>query len=159
MIRPGNTRNLPVDRTIRSSRTFSATREALWALFENPADLGAWWGPAGFTNTFQDFEFWPGGAWRFVMHGPDGSDYAMDKIFVRIQRPETIVLDHIDPVHGFRMFIELTETVGGTRMDWTMVFDHAEEVIKVRPFVEPANEQNFDRLAARLNAGRSATEL
>lgn len=43
------------------------------------------------------------------------------------------------------------DVADGTRLEWIMVFDHAEEAATVRPFVEPANEQNFDRLAAYLN--------
>ena len=34
-----------------------------------------WWGPDGFTNTITTFDLRPGGAWRFVMHGPDGTNY------------------------------------------------------------------------------------
>lgn len=36
-----------------------------------------------------------------------------------------------------------------------MVFDHAEETARIRPFVESANEQNFDRLQARLDTLRT----
>lgn len=150
MTRPVTTQNLPEDRTIRTSRTFTAARETLWTLFENPVHLGVWWGPTGFRNTFEAFDFRDGGDWRFVMHGPDGAAYPMCKTFVAIRKPEAIVLDHEDPVHGFRMFMNFHEDAGGTRLDWIMVFDHEEEAARVRPFVEPANEQNLDRLGERL---------
>lgn len=151
MIRPENTENLPEERTIRSSRLFGASRKRLWTLFENPVDVAAWWGPSGFTNTFEKFEFHPGGDWRFTMRAPDGTEHPMNKKFVSIHEPERIVLDHIDPVHGFRMFMTFRDAPDGTMLDWIMVFDHAEEAAKVRAFVGPANEQNFDRLAARLS--------
>src|SRR5690606_11467583 len=60
--RPDEPVNLPEDRTIRSSRTLQATRARVWPLFENRADLVAWWGPSGFVNTFEEFDFNPGGA-------------------------------------------------------------------------------------------------
>lgn len=149
--RPDDIHDLPEARTIRSSRVFDAPREHLWALFENPESLAAWWGPSGFNNTFTAFDFRPGGVWRFVMHGPDGSEYAMDKVFIHVDAPKRLVIDHIDDVHGFRMFIMLHDVTNGTEMTWTMVFDHADEAAKVRSFVEPANEQNFDRLGSSLS--------
>jgi uncharacterized protein YndB with AHSA1/START domain len=145
--RPDEPVNLPEDRTIRSSRTLQATRARVWPLFENRADLVAWWGPSGFVNTFEEFDFNPGGAWKLVMHAPDGSAYPMNKRFIRIEAPHQLVIDHIDEAHGFRMFIRLHEHGETTRLEWIMVFDRAEEAAKVRPFVEAANEQNFDRLA------------
>src|SRR5690606_37979399 len=104
MNRPTGTNGLPEARTIRTSRAFGTARAKLWSLFENPADLSMWWGPAGFSNTFEEFDFRPGGAWRFVMRGPDGAEYPMRKRFTAIAPFERIVLDHDDPVHGFRMF-------------------------------------------------------
>ena len=148
------TQDLPDDRTIRTSRTFATTREILWTLFENPEHLEVWWGPSGFTNTFEAFDFRDGGAWRFVMHGPNGAAYPMRKTFVAIRKPEVIILDHEDPVHGFRMFMNFYAAEGGTTLDWNMAFDHAEEAARVRPFVEPANEQNLDRLEQRLKTLR-----
>lgn len=150
--RPEGADDLPEARTIRASRSFKAPRERLWDLFENPTDLAAWWGPAGFTNHFETFEFKPGGAWRFVMRDPDGNSYFMNKRFVEVAAPRVIVLDHLDPVHGFRMSLLFHEVPEGTLLEWIMEFDHAAEATKVRPFVEPANEQNLDRLAAHLNA-------
>lgn len=138
---------LPQDRRdIRSRRLFKATREALWDAFRDPEKLARWWGPAGFTNSFHVFEFRPGGAWDFTMQGPDGNHYPMHKVFVELTEPARIVLDHPDPVHGFRMSIDFHEAREGTGLEWLMRFDHAEEAARVRPFVETANEQNFDRL-------------
>ena len=149
-MRPDTTADLPAERTIRSSRLFGATRKNVWSFFENPVHLGAWWGPEGFTNTFEAFEFREGGTWRFVMHGPDGSAYPMSKTFVTIHEYAGIVLDHDDPIHGHRLFMLFKDVGDGTLLEWLMVFDHAEEAAKVRPFVEPANEQNLDRLQAFL---------
>lgn len=158
MTRPENTFDLPDARTIRSSRAFRVTREALWTLFENPVELAAWWGPTGFTNVFETFEFRDGGAWRFTMRGPDGTEYPMNKAFINVEKFKSIVVDHSDPVHGHRLFIAFAATSDGTRLDWTMIFDHADEAEKVRPFVLPANEQNFDRLADRLAARATTRE-
>lgn len=44
------------EREIRSSRLFDASRERLFRAWKEPDRLAAWWGPKGFTNTFQEFD-------------------------------------------------------------------------------------------------------
>jgi uncharacterized protein YndB with AHSA1/START domain len=151
MIRPETTDTLPEDRTIRSAREFAATPESLWKSFENPERLALWWGPSGFTNHFEEFDFRPGGAWRFTMRDPQGNAYPQNKVFISVRERDRLVVDHEDPVHGFRMFILFIAAPHGTRLEWILVFDTAGEAAKVRPFVEPANEQNFDRLQEMLS--------
>ena len=143
------------ERVIRTRRVFAAPREAVWEAFRNPDALARWWGPTGFTNTFHAFEFRSGGTWDFTMNGPDGGSYRMQKVFVEIEAPARLVFDHPDPVHGFRMFVELTARGNGTEMSWRMTFDSAAEAARVRDIVEAANEQNFDRLADYLPEARA----
>ena len=63
------------DREIVTTRVFDAPRELVFKAWTDPDHLAKWWGPKGFTNTFQEFDMRPGGVWRFIMHGPDGVDY------------------------------------------------------------------------------------
>ena len=56
--------------------------------------LSRWWGPEGFTTTTRAFEFRVGGAWDFVMHGPDGTDYQEWISWTEITPPERIALLH-----------------------------------------------------------------
>src|SRR5262245_39921619 len=85
----------PSDREIVSARTFALPRDVGFAAWTGPARLARCWGPKGFTNTFEKFDLWPGGVWRFVMHGPDGTDYRNESVFVEIVPPERIVFDHV----------------------------------------------------------------
>lgn len=48
--------------TFRTSREFSVTPESVFAAIQDPVRLARWWGPQGFTNTFNTFEFRAGGA-------------------------------------------------------------------------------------------------
>jgi len=88
-------RNNPVaeaaDREIISTRVIAAPRDLVFKAFSDPENLARWWGPKGFTNTFHEFDLRPGGAWRFVMHGPDGVDYPNESVFVEVVKPERIV--------------------------------------------------------------------
>ena len=63
------------EREIVTTRVIDAPRERVFKAWTDPEHLAQWWGPKGFTNTFQEFDMRPGGAWRFVMPGPDGVDY------------------------------------------------------------------------------------
>jgi uncharacterized protein YndB with AHSA1/START domain len=138
------------DREIVSTRVFDAPRERVFRAFSDPRQLARWWGPKDFTNTFHEFDLRPGGAWRFVMHGPDGTDYRNATDFIEVVRPERIVFLHLRPMHRFEMTMTFAEEAGQTRLTWRMLFESAAELDKVRQFVPVANEQNFDRLQAEL---------
>ncbi|MBL9202952.1 MAG: SRPBCC family protein [Opitutaceae bacterium] len=140
----------PDDCAIVSARGLAAPRERVFAAFSDPAVLALWWGPRGFTNEFHEFDFRPGGAWRFTMRGPDGAAYAMDQRFLQIVAPERIVVRHSQPGHDFSLAMTLAETDGGTELTWRMLFDDPAEAARLREFIAAANEQNLDRLAAVL---------
>jgi uncharacterized protein YndB with AHSA1/START domain len=133
---------------IISTRVFNMSRDRLFDAFSDPKQLAQWWGPKGFTNTFDEFDFRPGGDWKFTMHGPDGKDYANHTRFIEIVPAERIVYEHIAP--HFRMTITLGDAGSGTHMIWCMQFETAEICERFKPICVPANEENFDRLAAFL---------
>jgi len=142
----------PADREIVSTRVLDAPRERVFRAFSDPRVLARWWGPDGFTSTFQEFDFRPGGAWRFVMHGPDGTDYRNESGFIEVVSPERIVLEHLRPMHRFLMTMTFAEEAGKTRLTWRMEFESVAELERVRAFIPGANEQNLDRLQAQLAA-------
>lgn len=133
---------------ILSSRFFPVSRERLFNAFSDPRQLEKWWGPKGFTNSFDEFDLRPGGDWKFTMHGPDGKDYANHTRFIEIVPAERIVYKHIAP--HFQMTITLADEDGGARMTWCMQFPSVEMCERFKPICVPANEENFDRLAAHV---------
>ena len=143
--------NGPDDRTIVTTRLVDAPRALVFRLYREPEHLARCWGPNGFRNTFQEYDFRPGGHWRFIMHGPDGTDYPNHSVFEEVVVPERIVFRHVDdPNHEFQMTILLEERGARTQLTWRMRFDTAEHLNAVRQYVVPANEQNFDRIEAEL---------
>ena len=82
------------DREIVISRVIDAPRELVFEAFTEVRHLSRWWGPEGFTTTTRSFEFREGGAWDFVMHGPDGTDYQEWITWTEIVPPERIALLH-----------------------------------------------------------------
>jgi uncharacterized protein YndB with AHSA1/START domain len=140
------------ERALVSTRVFDSRRELVYAAFSDPVALAAWWGPEGFSNTFQEFDLRPGGVWRYVMHAPDGRDSEHETIFLEVVPPERIVFRHLRPMHEYQATIVLSEENGRTRLTWRMLFESAAECERVRAFVVPANEQNLDRLQTHLES-------
>lgn len=135
--------------TFQNHRTFACTPQALFAAIQNPERLARWWGPRGFTNEFAVFDFREGGRWLFDMVGPDGSRYANESVFVHIEDPRQVVIDHTCAPH-FRLTITLEPEGEGTRVHWLQVFEDAAFAQAMKHILEPANEQNLDRLGAEL---------
>jgi uncharacterized protein YndB with AHSA1/START domain len=137
-------------REIVTTRIFNYPREIMFKAWTEPEQLAQWWGPNGFTNTFNTFELKSGGVWDFVMHGPDGTDYPNKSVFKEIIKPERIVFLHLGPMHKFQMTTTFEDLGSKTRVTFQMLHDTQAECEKVKPFAAAANEQNFDRLEALL---------
>jgi uncharacterized protein YndB with AHSA1/START domain len=135
---------------IVSTRIFSASRELVFQDFSDPNQLKHWWGPKGFTNTFHEFDLRPGGKWRFIMHGPNGTDFHNKTEFIEVAEPERIVFQHLEPIHRFQMTMSFDGLNGKTQLTWRMRFESFKEQTVLRDFITAANEENFDRLAAHL---------
>ena len=138
------------DREIVSTRVFDAPRERVWQAFADPKRVVNWWGPDGFTDTLEKMELRPGGEWKHIMHGPDGTNYPNESVFTEVVENERIVFHHLGPMHEFTMTMTYADEGGKTRLTWRMLHGTAEECAKVRSFAPAAIEQNFDRLAAEL---------
>ena len=80
--------------TFSTSREIAASPAAVFAAIQDPVRLARWWGPNGFTNRFQEFEFVPGGKWIFDMIGPDGVVYPNESVFAEIVSNQRVVIQH-----------------------------------------------------------------
>lgn len=135
--------------TFSNSRVLAAAPEDVFAAMADPQRLARWWGPAGFSNEFEVCEFREGGRWVFTMVGPDGTRYPNESVFVRIKPGHLLVVDHtVQPL--FRLTITLSPLPGGTRLQWDQVFEDAKLAKAMAAIIEPANEQNLDRLSCEL---------
>lgn len=136
-------------KTFTTSREIAVSKETVFAAFKNPEILAKWWGPAGFTNTFSEFDFKKAGKWIFTMHGPDGKNYPNESVFMEIIPYEKIVIRHIvQPL--FTLTVQLSEKENGTMVSWEQEFESEEVAKNVAHIVIPSNEQNLDRLTAEI---------
>lgn len=130
-----NTTLNTADREILVTRTFDASRELVWKVWTDPKHITHWWGPIGFTTTTQGMDLRPDGAWRFVMHGPDGRDYINKINYIEVVKPERLVYKHAgdeetEPVR-FHVTVTFEEENGKTKLTMRSVFESAAELKRV----------------------------
>ena len=102
-------RNSSVDldrdpKTIVATHEFEASRALVFDVWTDPRPLSPrhlahkhlaqWWCPDGLTTTTSRFEMKVGGAWRFVVHGPDGRNHEHRITFDKIVAPDLIRYHH-----------------------------------------------------------------
>jgi uncharacterized protein YndB with AHSA1/START domain len=113
------------DREIVITRTFNAPRELVFDAFTDPAHVGQWWGPDGFRTTTDRMDVRPGGTWKHVMHGPDGTDYPNFIVYNEVVRPERLTWAH-GSAQGeppdFHSTVTFEEDGPGTRVTLRSVF-------------------------------------
>jgi uncharacterized protein YndB with AHSA1/START domain len=127
-----------------TSRLLPFSRETVFAAFADARSLAAWWGPDGFSNTFEVFEFKPQGRWKFVMHGPDGTNYANENVFLDTSTDHIVIRHILQPL--FTLTVTLASSGSHTLLGWSQAFDDPQVAASVWHIIEPANEQNLNRL-------------
>jgi uncharacterized protein YndB with AHSA1/START domain len=142
------------DREIVLTRVFDATRELVWRAWTDPQHIVKWWGPNGFTDTIERMDVRPGGVWKHVMHGPDGTDYANDSRYLKVVKPERLVYSLAGgkkdaPATSAEVTVTFEEQGSKTKLTLRMLFPSAEAcdtVVKTYGAIEGGN-QTLARLA------------
>ncbi len=149
------------DREITATRLLDAPRELVFKLWTDPKHVARWWGPKGFTTTTEKMDLRPGGVWRFIMHGPDGTDYPNVITYQEIVAPSRLVYKHgnekdAEPIN-FQVQVTFDDHGGKTLLSMRMTFPSAaarEHVITTYGAVDGLN-QHVGRLADLLAEGAS----
>lgn len=133
-------------------------------MWTDPAHVVHWWGPNGFSTTIEKMDVRPGGVWKHVMHGPDGTDYPNSSVFKEVVKPERIVYAHGGGKKGGTgahfVATGTFEALGDkTRVTLHMRFPTAadrDKVIKEYGAIE-GGDQTLDRLGEHLAKMRHAS--
>ncbi len=134
------------DQEIVTVRVLDFPKKIVFAAWSNPDLLKDWWGPNGFSNTFEVFDFRPGGRWKFVMQGPEKGNYKNECEFLVIDKPNLIYWKRLtQPLFHVCATFEEIET-DRTRITFRMIFDSVEACDKIKRFAVDKNEENFDKL-------------
>ncbi len=144
------------EREIVISRAVDAPRELVWKAWTELEHLERWWGPNGFTTTTHEIDVRPGGVWRFIMHGPDGTDYKNRIVFREVTPPERLVYAHDDDGEGalgaFLATVTFVDIGGRTEVTMRSQFEtKAERDLVVEEFgAIEGGKQTLARLAEYL---------
>jgi uncharacterized protein YndB with AHSA1/START domain len=135
---------------ITTTRVFNYPQQTLYNAWALPQHIKNWWGPKGFTNTFHVHNPVPGGAWNFIMHGPDGTDYLNECTFIKNEEPSLLIWNH-DSNPKFQVEVRFEAVSDNqTRLNWKMKFFNPEQATALRNFIQEKNEENMERLEVEL---------
>src|SRR5665213_1294162 len=81
----------PSDREIVMTRVFDAPRHLVFEAWTKPEHLLQWFGPHSCPLVACEIDFCVGGAWRYILRGPDGRDMVMRGVYQEIKRPERLI--------------------------------------------------------------------
>ena len=87
-------RTWALDREIELSRVIAAPRERVFQAWTDPKQIVRWFGPDGFRVESLECNVRTGGRWRFVYTGPDGTRYDNRMVFLRVESPRLIEIEH-----------------------------------------------------------------
>ena len=145
-----------MERELVIAHIIDAPRALVFKAWTDPERMKRWWGPHGFTTTIHQMDVRLGGAWRFVMHGPDGRDYKNKITFSEVVKSERLVYAHsggedVEPVQ-FHVTVMFADQGGKTKLTMGSLFSSAAErdrVVKEYGAIEGGN-QTLARLAEHL---------
>src|SRR5262249_25037262 len=121
--------------SIVATRILDAPRDLVFRVWTDERHLAEWWGPNGFSTTTSAISVRSGGAWLFVMHGPDGTDYENRITYEEVVRPERLTYRHGgggETEHiQFRVTVTFEDLGDKTRLTMTILFPSPEQRAQV----------------------------
>jgi uncharacterized protein YndB with AHSA1/START domain len=114
----------PPERVLVITRVLDAPRDLVFKVWTQPDHLVRWWGPKGFTLPSCKAEFRPGGAYRYVMRSPEGTEYRLVGTFREVAAPERLVFtfagENEDGKPGPETLVTLTFAEQGAKTKLTL---------------------------------------
>jgi uncharacterized protein YndB with AHSA1/START domain len=146
--------SLPSDTEILLTRVFDAPRSLVFEAHSKAEHLRRWWGPRQYEMPVCEVDFRPGGAWRMVHRGEDGTEHGFRGEFREIEPPERIVWTFEyegAPGHIAVETMTLTEHAGQTTLTSRAVYGSKEERdAMLESGMESGAAESMDRLAELL---------
>ena len=110
------------ERELVVTRVIDAPRRLVFKAWTEPEHIARWWGPQGFTTIHCDMDIRVGGAYRFGMRSPRGTEHWKCGVYREIVEPERIVFTFAwvdaDGVAGHELLTTVTfaDQGGKTRL-------------------------------------------
>jgi uncharacterized protein YndB with AHSA1/START domain len=149
----------PADQpTITMEREFDAPPATVFRAYSDQQALKAWYGPDGFTISVIAMDFRVDDLFRFIMHGPDGTDYPSRIQYREIAPAERLAYRHGSDVDGDPHAFEVVVTFaaigeGRTRLTARSTFPSIEARNAVMKFgAVELGMQTYEKLAVYLES-------
>ncbi|MDD1725936.1 MAG: SRPBCC family protein [Euryarchaeota archaeon] len=143
----------PGKREVVISQVFDAPRELVWKALTDPELMPQWGGPKEYTIAIDKMDVRPGGEWRYVQRGPDGSASAFHGVYKTVKPPERLV-DTWEwegmPGQAALETITLEEQNGATKVTTTEEFQTAEDRDRALQEIGEGAVESGERLAELL---------
>jgi uncharacterized protein YndB with AHSA1/START domain len=145
--------SLPTEREVVMTRVFDAPRRLVFDALTKPELLRRWFGPRGWSLVVCEADLKVGGAWRWVLRGPDGRDMGMRGVYQEIMPPERLVsTESFDDYPGESLnTLILSEEDGKTT--FTITVRYASQEIRdavIKSGMEHGAAECYDKLAEML---------
>jgi uncharacterized protein YndB with AHSA1/START domain len=145
----------PSEKEIVLTRVFDAPRHLVFDALTKPELLKRWFGPRGWSLVVCDVDLRVGGAWRFVLRGPDGTEMGMSGVYREIARPERSVhTEKFDDYPGESVVTSvLVEKDGKTTLTGTVLYESQEiRDAVISSGMEHGAAESYDKLAEYLES-------
>ena len=143
----------PSDREVVLTRVFNAPRRMVYDAITKPELLKRWFGPHGWSLETCEVDLRVGGAWRYMLRGPDGSKMGMSGVYRELSPPDrTVHSERFDDYPGQSIVTcVFTESEGKTTFVATVLYES--KIIRdavVASGMEHGAAESYDRLAGIL---------
>jgi len=126
------------DREVVMTRVFEAPAALVFEAFSRPELLRRWFGPRGWSLSQCEVDHRVGGAWRFVLRGPDGTETGgMRGVYRELQSPVRSVHTEL-----FEDYADAGESVV------TATFDERDDTTTLTAIVEYPSKEVRDFVVA-----------
>lgn len=146
----------PSDREIILTRVFDAPRRLVFEAWTQPEHVKQWYGCHIMTLLVCEIELRVGGAYRYVMRGPDGVEHTMKGVYREIVPPARLVYTEGYVTEGFAsddaiVTVLFAEHDGMTTMTSTILHQSRENRDRhLNTGMESGAAETLDRLAEHL---------
>jgi uncharacterized protein YndB with AHSA1/START domain len=148
------TLTFPSERETVITRAFNAPRRLVFEAWTKPEHVRQWYGLKAMTMTVCDIDLRPGGAWRYVVAGPDGSEHGFSGVYREIAPPERLVYTEgyeAMPGHDYLSTLTFDEQQGKTTVTMHLLYKSQEDRDgHLGSGMEAGMNETLDRLEALL---------
>jgi len=109
-------------RSLVVTRSFAAPRSRVFRAFASREEVKQWFGPENFTIAACAIDFRVGGAYRIVMHSPQGQEHIVRGVYREISKPSRLAFtwawenEDGEPGHETLVTLSFTEKDGKTQI-------------------------------------------